>query len=233
LTTTDPAAHVAGTVDGVLPTLEMSCIDPAEEVERYIARAMATKGAGLDEAARALLLEDLQSPCTEEVAVFHAFSRTISRARSVFVVLDTAPTGHSLMLLDATGAYHVEVIRSLAQEQGLAGVTTPLMRLRDPAHSRVLIATLPEATPVEEAAELQQDLRRAGIEPYAWIVNGSLAATATTDPLLVARAAQERIAFERVAELAGERAYLVPWQPEEPVGVERLRQLAGTVPVVA
>jgi arsenite-transporting ATPase len=137
------------------------------------------------------------------------------------------------MLLDATGAYHLEVIRELEQEQGITGITTPLMRLRDPALSRVLIATLAETTPVQEAAQLQEELRRAGIEPYAWIVNGSLAAAGTRDPLLSARAAEERVAFARIAHLAGERAYLVPWLPEEPVGVARLLELVDSAAPVA
>ncbi|MEY4428223.1 MAG: arsenical pump-driving ATPase, partial [Pseudomonadota bacterium] len=100
LSTTDPAAHLAMTLDGELPGLQVGRIDPKAETRRYIDKVMAARSPGLDEQARALLQEDLQSPCTEEVAVFHAFSRTVAEARSAFVVLDTAPTGHSLLLMD-------------------------------------------------------------------------------------------------------------------------------------
>ncbi len=189
LTTTDPAAHVAATVEGTVANLRVSRIDPQEETRRYTQRVLATKGRGLDAEGLALLEEDLKSPCTEEVAVFHAFSRIIGQARSEFVVIDTAPTGHTLLLLDATGAYHHEVMRAIQQQEGVRGAVTPLMRLRDATFARLVIATLPETTPVQEASHLQDDLRRAGIEPYAWVVNASLAATGTRDPLLRARGA--------------------------------------------
>jgi arsenite-transporting ATPase len=174
-----------------------------------------------------LLREDLASPCTEEVAVFHAFSHVISKARSGFVVVDTAPTGHTLLLLDATGAYHHEVMQALSKQSGLAGAVTPLMRIRDPEYTRMLLVTLPETTPVLEAADLQDDLRRAGIEPYAWVVNSSLAATETSDPLLRMRAAAEGEQIALVRDHLAERVVLVPWLPDEPVGVERLRNLAA------
>ena len=122
---------------------------------------------------RALLLEDLRSPCTEEVAVFHAFSRIVGEARSAFVVLDTAPTGHTLLLMDATGAYHRQMVRDGRCRRG-GRIVTPLMRLQDPAYTRILVVTLPETTPVSQAAALQEDLRRAHIEPYAWVINKSI-----------------------------------------------------------
>ena len=113
LSTTDPAAHVAATVAGAIPHLEISRIDPAEETRAYVSKVIERKGPSLDAEGRALLEEDLRSPCTEEVAVFHAFSKLVAQARSGFVVLDTAPTGHTLVLLDATGAYHRDVMRAL------------------------------------------------------------------------------------------------------------------------
>ena len=137
------------------------------------------------------MLEDLRSPCTEEVAVFHAFSRIVSEARSAFVVLDTAPTGHSLLLMDATGAYHRQMVREFAGH-GAARVVTPLMRLQDADYTRIILVTLPEVTPVSQAAALQDDLRRAQIEPYAWVLNKSVLAAGTRDPLLSARLAGER-----------------------------------------
>ena len=110
LSTTDPAAHVAATLAGEIENLQISRIDPVAETKAYVDRVMANRGADLDEAGRALLAEDLRSPCYEEVAVFAAFSRIVTQARSRFVVLDTAPTGHTLLLLDATGSYHRQML---------------------------------------------------------------------------------------------------------------------------
>ncbi|MBL8970341.1 MAG: arsenical pump-driving ATPase, partial [Myxococcales bacterium] len=226
LTTTDPAAHVADALRGSLEGLKVGRIDPRAETTAYIAKIMATRGKDLDEQGKALLLEDLQSPCTEEVAVFHAFSRVIAEARSAFVVLDTAPTGHSLLLMDATGAYHRQMMNQRGGEANAHGITTPLMRLQDPALTRVILVTLPEVTPVSQAAALQDDLRRAKIEPWAWVINKSLAASGTTDPLLRARIAAEQRQIERIgAGLAG-RTCVLPWLPEPPVGLAALRQLA-------
>ena len=226
LSTTDPAAHLASTLAGEVPNLEISRIDPVAETEAYVANVMATRGARLDPDARALLAEDLRSPCYEEVAVFGAFSRLIRESTRGFVVLDTAPTGHTLLLLDTTGAYHREVVRAYAAEHS-GRITTPLMRLADPAITKVLLVTLAEQTPVSEAAQLQADLRRAGIEPYAWIINNSLAAAGSTDPVLHQRSAAEARQIALVQSQHAKRVAIVPWQTEEPVGVERLRRLGG------
>jgi arsenite/tail-anchored protein-transporting ATPase len=223
LSTTDPAAHVAETLDGEVEGLTVTRIDPRVETERYMQRVMEVKGRDLDDAGRDLLAEDLRSPCTEEVAVFHAFSRVVNEARRGIVVLDTAPTGHTLLLLDATGAYHREVLRTSSLPA--ARVVTPMMRLRDPDHTRILIVTLPETTPVLEAEALQADLRRADIEPWAWIVNQSIAAADTTDPLLRARAAAEAPLIERVRTQLADRSAIVSLQAEAPVGRELLRAL--------
>jgi arsenite-transporting ATPase len=190
-------------------------------------KIMSTKGRDLDEQGRALMLEDLHSPCTEEVAVFHAFSRTVSEARSAFVVLDTAPTGHSLLLMDATGAYHRQVVRQYRGAVGISQITTPLMRLQDPTYTHVIIVTLPEVTPVSQASALQDDLRRAKIEPYAWIINKSLAASGTTDPLLRSRLDGERRQVSRIAQGLAQRTFVVPWLPKSPVGIEALGALVG------
>lgn len=221
LTTTDPAAHLSMTVESDVPHLEVSRIDPHTESERYRQHVLQTKGAKLDEAGRALLEEDLRSPCTEEIAVFQALSRVMQEAREKFVVVDTAPTGHTLLLLDATGAYHRDVVRHMAP--GLH-VVTPMMRLQDPQQTKMVIVTLPETTPVLEAEALQADLRRAGIEPWAWVINSSLAAAEPTDELLVARAAEELPHIKQV-EKTVERVAIVPWSTQEPIGSMRLRSL--------
>lgn len=227
LSTTDPAAHVASTLDGEVENLTVSRIDPAAEMKAYVDHVMATRGANLDEAGKALLAEDLRSPCYEEVAVFTAFSRTVSQARSSFVVLDTAPSGHTLLLLDTTGSYHRQLV-GMAPEAKHASVhiVTPLMRLRDPDYTKILLVTLAETTPVSEAARLQADLRRAEIEPFAWVINSSLAAARTTDPCLRQRVAAELEQIEIVRARHAERVAIVPWMIEEPVGPARLLALA-------
>lgn len=225
LSTTDPAAHVAFVVDGALEGLKVDRIDPAAETRRYVEKVMESKGADLDEEGRRLLREDLASPCTEEVAVFHAFSRVVAEARSAFVVLDTAPTGHTLLLMDATGAYHRQMLRDF-HPTASGRMVTPLMRLQDPDYTKVILVTLPERTPVSEAADLQKDLRRAGIEPHAWVINRSLVASGTREPLLRARLAHEAVQIERVRGGLAKRVFALGWQAEPPVGLARLRALA-------
>ena len=227
LTTTDPAAHVSGALNGSLPHLLVGRIDPKAETEAYTAKIMATQGKALDDQGKALLLEDLQSPCTEEVAVFHAFSRVVNEARSAFVVLDTAPTGHSLLLMDATGAYHRQMTRQYEGSANAKHIITPLMRLQDADTTRVIIVTLPEVTPVSQAAALQEDLRRAKIEPWAWVINKSIAATGTTDPLLKARLSGERQQTERIAKGLARRTFVLPWLSEPPIGVQALGDLTS------
>lgn len=224
LTTSDPAAHLDETVSGGVEHLTVSRIDPKVETERYRQHVLQSKGKALDAQGRAMLEEDLQSPCTEEIAVFQAFSRVIREARKTFVIMDTAPTGHTLLLLDAAGAYHRETTRQLGSS-GLH-VTTPMMQLQDPRRTKVLIVTLAETTPVLEAASLQADLRRAGIEPWAWIINQSLATADTTSPLLQQRARNERARVEDVATRHAAQFAVVALQTDEPVGVDRLRSMA-------
>jgi arsenite-transporting ATPase len=224
LTTSDPAAHLTETLNGTLDNLTVSRIDPHAETERYRQQVLATKGANLDEQGRALLEEDLRSPCTEEIAVFQAFSRIIREAGKKFVVMDTAPTGHTLLLLDATGAYHREVARQM-DDKGLH-FTTPMMQLQDPKQTKVLLVTLAETTPVLEAANLQADLRRAGIEPWAWVINNSIAATTVSSPLLQQRAHNELREMDAVATRHAQRYAVVPLQQHEPIGVDRLLLLA-------
>jgi arsenite-transporting ATPase len=235
LTTSDPAAHLLETLHGTLEHLTVSRIDPIDVTERYRAQVLAAKGAKLDAAGRALLEEDLRSPCTEEIAVFQAFSRIIREAGQKFVVMDTAPTGHTLLLLDATGGYHRDIARQM--EASHRHFTTPMMQLQDPKQTKVLLVTLAETTPVLEAAKLQADLRRAGIAPWAWVINNSVAAASLSaplsSPLLRRRAHNERVEIESVATRHAQRHALVPLLQDEPVGVERLLQLAANTSINA
>ncbi len=221
LSTTDPAAHVAATINGTLSNLQISRIDPKAEVAAYSAEVMANAGANLDEHGRALLDEDLRSPCTEEIAVFRAFAAAVDKGKEGFVVLDTAPTGHTILLLDAALTYHREMSRQASELP--ESVQQLLPRLRDPEFTRVLIVTLPEATPVHEAAHLQRDLRRAKIEPFGWVINQSLHQLDVRDPVLVSRQRHEGQFLREVATQHASRVGLVPWQVVAPVGVEGLR----------
>jgi len=225
LSTTDPAAHLAGTLNGDVPGLRVSRIDPKVEAQRYVDKIMAAKSPHLDPQEQALLLEDLRSPCTEEVAVFHAFSRIVSEGRSAFVVLDTAPTGHSMLLMDATGAYHRQMMREF-EGHGSGRVVTPLMRLQDAAYTKIILVTLPEVTSVSQAAALQEDLRRASVEPYAWVLNKSILAAGTCDPLLVARMKGERKQVERMSAGLAKRVFTLPWLTVPPIGLVELSKLA-------
>jgi arsenite-transporting ATPase len=232
LSTTDPAAHLSGTLSGDVPGLKVSRIDPKLETQRYIDKIMAARSPDLDPAEQALLLEDLQSPCTEEVAVFHAFSRIVGEGRSAFVVLDTAPTGHSMLLMDATGAYHRQMTREF-EGHGAARIVTPLMRLQDANYTRIILVTLPEVTPVSQAAALQDDLRRAKIEPYAWVLNKSVLAAGTHDPLLSARLAGERKQIERMTAGLARRLFTLPWLTVPPIGFAALSRLVSKAPAGA
>jgi len=227
LTTSDPAAHLSETLNGSLANLTVSRIDPNAETERYREHVLATKGAQLDAAGRALLEEDLRSPCSEEIAVFQAFSRIIREASKKFVVMDTAPTGHTLLLLDATGAYHRDVTRHM--DGANMHYVTPMMKLQDPKQTKVLLVTLAETTPVLEAANLQADLRRAGVEPWAWIINNSVAAAQPRSSLLRQRAVNEGPEIDAVATHHARRYAVVALLQEEPIGVERLLELANQV----
>jgi arsenite-transporting ATPase len=226
LSTTDPAAHLAETLREQVPGLQVSRIDPKVETQKYIDKIMAAKGPALNTDEKALLLEDLQSPCTEEVAVFHTFSHIVAQARSGFVVLDTAPTGHSLLLMDAAGAYHRQMMSTFEKQTGTSvNVVTPLMRLQDPDYTRIILVTLPEVTPVSQASALQEDLRRAKIEPYAWVLNRSVLAAKTKDPLLVSRLQGEVKQMKRINDGLSDNLFAIPFQSEPPVGVHALREL--------
>jgi arsenite-transporting ATPase len=224
LTTTDPAAHIQMTLNGNVPGLQVARIDPAAETRAYTEEVMAELGRDLGEKGRALLEEDLRSPCTEEIAVFRAFARTVNEGNEGFVVIDTAPTGHTLLLLDAAEAYHRDVARNLSYIPD--SVRRLLPQLRNPEFTKTLIVTLPEATPVHEAARLQEDLRRAGITPYAWVINQSFCATGTKDALLAARGRLEHRYISEVRDTLARRVALIPWQIVAPVGSEQLRQIA-------
>ena len=226
LTTTDPAANNAQVVGQTESSLDMSRIDPAIETERYATEVRNSTGAALDEQGKALLDEDLRSPCTEEIAVFRAFARSVATGQDRFVIIDTAPTGHTILLLDAAEAFHREVLRS--KNEIPPEVRDLLPRLRDPLFCRVVLVTLPEATPVHEAEQLAADLKRAGIAPFAWVINQTWAGHPVVDPVLLGRQVQEGPFIERVCTQLSNRVAVIPWQKDEPVGLERLLEIAAS-----
>jgi len=223
LSTTDPAAHLASTVEGVVDGMTVTRIDPQAEVARYTNDILAKAGKNLDAGGLAMLEEDLRSPCTEEIAIFRAFARTVDEGKDGFVVLDTAPTGHTILLLDAAEAYHREVMRT--QGEMPESVRQLLPRLRNPDFTRILIVTLPEATPVHEAQRLQDDLARSGIHPFAWVINQSLLASGTHDALLCERGRHEVPFIRQVVDHLSARSALIPWLAEPPTGAAGLAQL--------
>jgi arsenite/tail-anchored protein-transporting ATPase len=215
LTTTDPAAHIRDFIsqlDEVPNTLVIERIDPKLETKNYVNKVIGQKGAKLDEEGKKLLREDLQSPCSEEVAVFHAFSSAVFKAKKQFVVIDTAPTGHTLLLLDTTGSYHREVLKTMDSKK----IKTPYMFLQDPAYAKILMVALPEATPMREAESLQNDLKRADIIPYAWVINQCLSALKDLkDPVLRKRAFSEIEIINIIKGKLSSRTYGVPYIAEE------------------
>ena len=233
LTTTDPAAHIRDFISQlseVPANLTVDRINPKEETQRYIDKIVQQKGKNLDEEGLKLLLEDLKSPCTEEVAVFHAFSKAISESRRKFVVMDTAPTGHTLLLLDTAGSYHRDIMRNMKTEHGK--IRTPYMALQDGDHAKVLLISLPESTPMQEAAALQEDLKRAGIQPYGWIINQSLSmVSGLTDPLLKSRADAESPIIKNIEERLASKTFGIPYLPVKnllPVLLGSLQDKADT-----
>ena len=231
LTTTDPAAHIQGFISQlkeVPANLSIDRIDPKLETQRYMEKIIAQKGKNLDEEGKKLLWEDLKSPCTEEVAVFHAFSKAISEAKRKYVVIDTAPTGHTLLLLDTAGSYHREIMRNANIEE--SHIRTPFMALQDERLTKILLVSLPETTPMREAASLQEDLERAGIRPYAWIINQSLSMQAgISDPLLKSRAAAEVSVIKEIENSLAKKTYGIQYIPEKNLLPALLNLITQTV----
>lgn len=213
LTTTDPAAHLEHALKdkSMLEHVTVSKVDPKAEVEAYKKQVLQQAGDGLTEEQLAYLEEDLNSPCTEEIAVFQKFANIVGKADQEVVIIDTAPTGHTLLLLDAAQSYQKELLRSTGEVP--KEVQNLLPRLRNPEETAVLIVTLPEATPVLEAERLHADLERASITPRWWIINQSFAFTETNDPLLSGRGKHELPWIERVND-SKDKCAILPWEKE-------------------
>ena len=224
LTTTDPAAHLSTIFgDKRVENLTVSRIDPKIEVENYRHEVLNKISEDLDENAIAYIKEDLESPCTEEIALFRAFAEIVAKSNEETVVIDTAPTGHTLLLLDAAHSYHKELERTTGEIPN--SVKELLPRLRNSEETEVAIVTLPEATPVFEAERLQEDLRRANINPNWWVINQSFYATETTDPVLSGRASSEINWIKKVSNDLSEQYAVIPWLEDDKIQYEQLKKL--------
>lgn len=219
LTTTDPAAHLKFVMDEN-SGITMSHIDEKEELHRYQQEVLAKARETMSEDDVAYVEEDLRSPCTQEIAVFRAFAEIVEKAENEIVVIDTAPTGHTLLLLDSTQSYHKEVKRT--QGDIPDSVKKLLPRLRNEDETEVIIVTLAETTPVFEAMRLEEDLERAGIAAKWWVINSSLYATETTNQLLKAKASHEIEWINKVNEISSGNFAVIKWSSEEVKGEKLL-----------
>ncbi|MGM9966098.1 MAG: arsenical pump-driving ATPase [Rummeliibacillus sp.] len=224
LTTTDPAAHIKWVLGDNKPsTLTISNIDPNTVLTSYKKEVLQKASESMDEEGLAFVREDLESPCTEEIAVFRAFAEVIESHPDEIIVIDTAPTGHTLLLLDSTESYHKEISRTSGEVP--IAIQHLLPTLRDKDKTSILITTLPEATPVYEAARLQNDIKRAGLNVSHWIVNQSFHHIKTEHPLLAQKAKHERKWLEKINTLSNNHTVLIPWSLKEPTGLDGLHTL--------
>lgn len=215
LTTTDPAAHLKFVLDEDYG-ITLSHIDEKEELEKYKEEVLGKARKTMSEDDIAYVEEDLRSPCTQEIAVFRAFAEIVERSENEVVVIDTAPTGHTLLLLDSTQSYHKEIQRS--QGDIPESVKKLLPKLRNENHTEVIIVTLAETTPVYEAMRLQEDLNRAGIHSKWWVINSSFYAANTTNSILKVKANNEVQWINKVNEISKGNFAVIGWMPEEVKG---------------
>lgn len=208
LTSTDPADHLRLYIENEENIIQ-SHIDEKQEWTRYQNEVVEKARETMNEEDLEYIKEDLRSPCTQETAVFRAFADVVEKSEDRVVIIDTAPTGHTLLLLDATQSYHREVERSKGEIP--PSVQKLLPRLRDEKQADVVIVALPEATPVWEAQRLREELHRAGIKNKWWVVNQCLSLTDTQDPMLLARAEAERPWLEKVKEISEGNFAIIPW----------------------
>jgi arsenite-transporting ATPase len=220
LTTTDPAAHLKFVIQES-DNITLSHIDEKEELRKYQGEVLAKARETMNEDDLAYVEEDLKSPCTQEIAVFRAFAEIVEKAEEQVVVIDTAPTGHTLLLLESTQSYNQEIKRSQGDVPEAARKLLP--RLRNPEETEVIIVTLAETTPVYEAMRLEEDLKRAKILTKWWVINSSLYQTGTSNKLLTAKASNEIEWINKVNAHSKGNFALISWSPEEIKGDKLLR----------
>ncbi|MBF0217241.1 MAG: arsenical pump-driving ATPase [Candidatus Omnitrophica bacterium] len=213
LSTTDPAEHISKVIRTDVPNLSIDKIDAKTETLKYVEEVLSENKNKLSKEDMDLLEEEMRSPCIEEIAVFKAFARTVAKGKDQFIVLDTAPTGHTLLLLDATESYHKQVARST--DELSTDVRELLPRIRDPKFTKIVIISLAEATPTHEAESLQNDLQRAGIKPFGWVINRNFAVSGSKDPLICAKGLHELSYIKETAASLSKRTVVIPWTAKE------------------
>ncbi|MBU3126806.1 arsenical pump-driving ATPase [Clostridium tagluense] len=221
LTTTDPAAHLKFVINES-SNITMSHIDEQAELEKYKQEVLSKARESMTDEDIEYVEEDLRSPCTQEIAVFRAFAQIVDKSEEQIVVIDTAPTGHTLLLLDSTQSYNQEIKRS--QGDIPQSVKKLLPRLRNANETEVIIVTLAEATPVYESMRLEEDLKRAKISTKWWVINSSLHATGTTNKLLSAKASNEIQWINKVDANTKGKFAVIAWSPDEIKG-DKLNEL--------
>jgi arsenite-transporting ATPase len=222
LTTTDPAAGLKFILDDSYG-ITLSNIDEKKELEKYKEEVLSKARETMSDEDLEYVKEDLRSPCTQEIAVFRAFAEIVESSEDQVVVIDTAPTGHTLLLLDSTQSYNQEIKRS--QGDIPDSVRDLLPRLKNADETEVIIVTLAETTPVYEAMRLEEDLKRAGINSKWWVINSSLLATKTTNKILKAKANNEIVWINKVNEISKGNFAVVEWKAEEVKGKNILELL--------
>ena len=216
LSTTDPAAHL-NFVISEQENITLSHIDEQKVLSAYKETVLSKARANnLNEEDIAYIEEDLRSPCTQEIAVFREFASIVDRCENEVVVIDTAPTGHTLLLLDSTQSYHKEVQRTMGDTP--ESVKKLLPRLRNEHETSVIIVTLPETTPVYEALRLEEDLNRANIHCGWWVINASLYKVKTDNSLLKAKANNEIVWINKVYDHTKGKVAITEWSKDDVKG---------------
>ena len=213
LSTTDPAAHISQVIKSKIANLSIDRIDPKIETSKYVYEVLNENKDKLSKEDMELLKEEMRSPCIEEIAVFKAFARTVAKGKNQFIVLDTAPTGHTLLLLDATESYHRQVAKSTdSLSEDVRGL---LPRIRDPKFTKIVIVSLAEATPTHAAEAVQDDLKRAGIKPFGWVINRNFAISGSKDPLICAKGLNELPFIKETVNNLSKRTVIMAWTAKE------------------
>ena len=221
LATTDPADHL-NLVVGQGSGISVSHIDEKDELKKYQEEVLAKARQSMSEEDLEYVKEDLRSPCTQEIAVFRAFAEIVAKSRDETVILDTAPTGHTILLLESTQSYNQQIENSGGDVSDAEKELLP--RLKNPKDTEVIIVTLAETTPFYEAQRLSDDLKRAGLAIKWWAINASYSLTDTTSEFLKAKAANEFQWIQKVHEISKGQYVVIPWKPFEVKG-EKLLEL--------
>ncbi len=248
LLTTDPAAHLGDVlgvpvgdsiapVDGV-PNLWATRIDPKAAGEAYKIRILAdARRRGRPESALKVMREELNSPCTEEIAAFDLFIEYASQADWEAVVFDTAPTGHTLRMLELPVEWSkqldVKVFASVdtvaADDVAKQHFSAVIDMMRDPDSSTFAYVMYPEATPIIEAYRASEELRTLGIQPGLVVANLVLPPDQCTTPFSRARRAMQEQYLEQIAARFPVPVLQIPLLPQEVKGLDVLTTLGEQI----